>query len=230
MTDYDPDMLTPFGYGTSFKALGDLDKWLREHHHPEYVRRLVSWLATKGGQVGVGGGWRDDGSQPDKPGFAPEGKSFHQNQCYDDGFIGACAVDLVAVNPGQVHRAPDWSEVAAQGSTEAATWGVHSNVSSESWHMQPVEIDGWQTWMDNGCPCPQANYPIPGNDKDKGDEVTDADIERIAEAVYAKLNPVLGARPWQYMLGNIQTGKMDEAGDIMRNGAYQAYLANPDNR
>jgi hypothetical protein len=183
---YDPDLQVPFGYGTSQKSLADLEDWLLAHHHPEYVRRLVNWLGAQEGQIGVGGGWRDDGSQPDEPGFAPEGKSFHQNQYYSDGFIGACAVDLVARNPGDVHRAPNWGEVPAQDGAEAPAWGVHCNVSSEPWHMQPVEIDGWQSWTDNGCPCPHAGYPIPGGDNEE-DIVTDEDIERIAEAVAKKV-------------------------------------------
>jgi hypothetical protein len=50
--------------------------------------------------------------------------------------------------------------------------------------MQPVEIDGWQTWNDCGCPCPAAGYPIP---EQEGDDVTDNDIERIADAVWGRM-------------------------------------------
>jgi hypothetical protein len=158
---YNPDLVVPFGYSRSYKTLAGLHGWLLVHHHPEYVRRLIAWLSSKNGTIGVGGGWRADGSQPDKPGFAPEGRSFHQNQQYNDGFIGACAVDLVALNGINVHRSPYWREVPAQDSAEAARWGVHCNIGSEPWHMQPVEIDGWLSWMNAGQPAPQNGYPLP---------------------------------------------------------------------
>lgn len=155
------DMLVPFAYQRSLRSLGWLQTWLLEHHHPEYVRRLVAWLDAQGGLVGVGGGWRPDGTQPDLPGFAPEGRSFHQNQRYSDGFIGAAAVDLVCRNGTKVHRSPTWAEVPRQGGVAARTWGVHCNIDSEPWHMQPVEIDGWQSWTNAGSPAPVAGYPLP---------------------------------------------------------------------
>ena len=163
-------MRLPYGYGTAEKTLEQTRSWLLEHHHPEYVARLCAWLESKGGHIGVGGGWRADGSQPDKPGFAPAGKSFHQNQRYSDGFIGAVAVDLVArqANSFEAHRAPYWSEVPPQESAEARRWGVHCNVGypgssgGESWHMQPVEIDGYDSFIRNGSPAPVADYPFPG--------------------------------------------------------------------
>lgn len=165
---YDPKLLVPFGYGTALRTLEQVRAWLLEHHHPEYVERLVAWLSSKGGKIGVGGGWRAGGAQPNKPGFAPEGKSFHQDQNFADGFCGAAAVDLVARNGASVHRAPTWNEVPAQGSAEAKTWGVHCNVGSpgqvgsEPWHIQPIELDGWQTWWNQGRPAPRPNYPFPG--------------------------------------------------------------------
>lgn len=161
---FDPTLRVPFGYGTSTISLAGLRTWLLVHHHPEYVRRLLSWLTFKEGTIGVGSGWRADGTQPDLPGFAPEGKSFHQNQKYSDGFIGACAVDLVAPDGpdgNNSHDTVQWANVPAQGSAEAGLWGVHCNIGSEAWHMQPIEIDGWQSWRDAGSPAPRANYPIP---------------------------------------------------------------------
>lgn len=152
----------PYGYTTATRSLTEIKKILDAHYHPEYVRRLIPWLNSKGGHIGVGGHWRATGSQPDKSGFAPEGKSFHQDQRYADGFVGACAVDLVARRGGTLtHRSPFWSEVPAQGSKEAAKVGLHCNIGSEPWHMQPVEIDGWQSWFDAGRPFPRKDYPLP---------------------------------------------------------------------
>lgn len=166
---FNESLRVPWGYLSSFKTLGEVETILLVHYHPEYVRRLLAWLTSKGGEVGIGGTWRPQNGQlgPDGkplPGHAPEGKSFHQDQPYNDGFVGACAVDLVLkALPGGVHRTIPWSQVPAQGSAEARLWGVHSNVATEAWHMQPVEIDGWQSWWDAGRPAPVANYPIPGD-------------------------------------------------------------------
>lgn len=163
--------LYPWGYGTEYRTIDTIRADLLRHYHPEYVRRLCAWLVHKGDTIGVGGTFRADGTQPDLPGFAPEGRSFHQNQQYSDGFIGACAVDLVAANPGPgtIHKGVTWAQVPAQGSTEARLWGLHCNVGtpgvlgSEPWHMQPIEIDGHVTWISQGSPAPVRGYPLPGD-------------------------------------------------------------------
>jgi hypothetical protein len=161
MTDL--SLRVPYGYLRGERSLGEVQNILMAHYHPGYVRRIIPWLESKGGRIGVGGHWRATGSQPDKSGFAPEGKSFHQDQRYSDGFVGACAVDLVARNGTNNHRSPTWAEVPAQGSIQAALWGLHCNIGSEAWHMQPVEIDGWLTWFNNGRPYPRKDYKIPGS-------------------------------------------------------------------
>jgi hypothetical protein len=161
---FNPELRVPFGYSTATRTLAEVRTWLLVHHHPEYVHRFLHWLDDGGGQIGAGGGWRS--VQPDKDGFAPEGKSFHQDQRFRDGFVGAAAVDVVVRNPGHVHRAPRWDEVPIQGSKAAALYGVHANVDQgarpEPWHIQPVELDGWQTWINAGSPAPRPNYPLPG--------------------------------------------------------------------
>lgn len=155
-------VLYPTRYGRRLVPIDDL---FNEHHidkmHPEFARRLRCWLEAQGGHVGIGGSWRDDGSQPDKPGFAPEGRSFHQYQRFASGLIKFSAVDLVCRNGSNVHRAPRWDEVPVQDSAVAAKWGVHANVSTESWHMQPIEIDGWASWIKAGSPDPRPFYPTP---------------------------------------------------------------------
>lgn len=154
-------ILYPTGYSS---RLVTLDALFAEHHqdkmHPEFARRLRAWLEAQDGRIGIGGSWRSPDGQPDKPGFAPAGKSFHQSQQFPSGSWFA-AVDLVAKVTNGQHRSPRWDEVPDQGSVESRDWGVHCNVSTEAWHMQPIELDGWQTWVDAGRPDLRHGYPLP---------------------------------------------------------------------
>lgn len=150
--------LYPRGYGKQLVPLADL---IREYHpkmHPEFSRRLFPWIESMGGLIGIGSGWRL--TQPDKPGVAPEGKSFHQDQRFASGFVGYAAVDLVARDPGRVHRAPSWDE-----SVTGPKFGVHTFIKlpqPEPWHMQPVEIRGWASWVAAGRLDPKRwDPPVP---------------------------------------------------------------------
>jgi peptidoglycan hydrolase-like protein with peptidoglycan-binding domain len=125
-----------------------------------YAARLEAWLTSKQGVIGIGSALRL--VQPDKPGFAPPGKSFHELQQFSDGGWAFVAVDLVAFNPTGMHRSPRWDEVPRQGSghPDILTYGVHCNVNGEPWHMQPMEIDGWVTWVNGGRLRPNPNFQI----------------------------------------------------------------------
>lgn len=158
------DVLYPIGYKSRLVELGELEGTHGPKMHPEFRRRLFNWIEAQGGLIGIGGGWRETGKQPDKPGFAPEGRSFHQYQKFASGLVAYCAVDLVARDGDSHHRSPTWAEVPRQGSDEAKLWGVHCNIDSEPWHIQPVEIDGWERWVAAGSLDPQTDYPIPGDD------------------------------------------------------------------
>lgn len=163
------EVLYPVGYTTQRVPLERLREIHEPRMHPEFARRLFAWIEERAGTFGIGGGWRPGGAQPDRPGFAPEGKSFHQSQEFASGVVAYCAVDLVVAVRGTDHRTPRWSEVPAQGSDEAAAWGLHCNVGapavvgSEPWHMQPVEIDGWARWDIGGRPEPVAGIPLPSD-------------------------------------------------------------------
>jgi hypothetical protein len=164
--------LYPIGYGTSMVTLERMRQIHEPKMHPEYARRLFPYLEHRGGLLGIGGGWRS--IQPDRPGFAPDGKSFHQNQTFASGVVGYCAVDLVAVNTAAVmvpaHRAPTWAETAT-----APEWGLHTFILNppEPWHMQPIEIRGWQSWVDAGRKDPVAGIPLPNDPPpDEEDEVS----------------------------------------------------------
>jgi hypothetical protein len=165
-------LLVPYEYRNRYVMLRQLEQiMLQQGYHPEYVRRFIGWLHYKNGNVGAGGLARTE--QPNKPGFAPSlRESFHWNgQQYDDGTTGACAVDTVfrdGPDPGDTHDTIPWREVPIQGSAEAVRWGLHANVGSptgsgvnESWHIQPIEIDGHASWVRAGRPAPRPGYPIP---------------------------------------------------------------------
>ena len=156
--------LYPMGYGRDMVTMSQMRARHENHMEPEFARRLFNWIEAQGGAIGIGGGRRT--VQPDKPGFAPAGKSFHQDQTFADGSVWYSAVDLVHVNPGTVHRSPTWAEVPKQGSSAARAYGVHCNVDQgampEPWHMQAVPQDGYDSWVNLGRFRPTPNYPIPG--------------------------------------------------------------------
>ncbi len=153
----------PVGYGRATVSFAELKRRYSGGMEPEYARRLFAWIASKDGAIGIGSASRPTPHHVSRA--SREGKSFHQLQTFGDGQKFFSAVDLVHVNPGGVHRAPQWSESIEQDSAAARTWGVHCNVQrpSEPWHMQPIEIDGYQSWVNNGRPRPEANRTVPGN-------------------------------------------------------------------
>lgn len=157
------DTLYPIFYGTRMVDFETLEATFKPKMHPEAWRRAAAFIKHHNGLFGIGGGWRPVGGQPDKPGFAKEGESFHQSQQFPSGKYYA-AFDMVCVNPGGTHRAPAWNEVPVQGSVNAVIFGFHMNVDQgakpESWHGQPIELDGWRSWVNAGRPDIQADYPI----------------------------------------------------------------------
>lgn len=153
------ETLYPMFYGTRMVTIDVLRATFEPHMHPEAARRGFAYILDHNGLFGIGGGYRPPGTQPNKPGFAPPGKSFHEGQRFPSGLF-YCAWDMVCVNPGGVHRTPKWSEVAVQGSQKAADYGWHVNNPSESWHHQPIELDGYDTWVNGGRKDLHAGRPI----------------------------------------------------------------------
>lgn len=154
--------LYPLGYQRRLGDINELRSFARfDLMDPAYSARLEAWLVSRDGHIGIGGAFRY--TQPTKPGFAPDGKSFHQLQRFATGPDNFMAVDLVARNGDNVHRAPRWDEVPRQGSghSDIATFGVHCNVSGEPWHMQAIEVDGWLPWVNNGRRRPNPNFQLP---------------------------------------------------------------------
>lgn len=140
----------PYGYGRGLDTLEGLERRYGAPMHPEYRRRLFAWLASRGGDIGIGGGWRPTPSDTSQA--SRNGRSFHQSQRFSSGLFVIAAVDLVHRNGDRVHRSPTWAEVPRQGSghSDIERFGLHANVNNEPWHLQPVELDGWQTWASMG--------------------------------------------------------------------------------
>jgi hypothetical protein len=142
----------PDGYGTQMVTLEEMRAKHGPKMHAEFHRRFFAYMEHKG--FGVGGGWR--AVQPVKAGFAPPGQSFHESQTFASGISAYCAVDLVVAVPGKVHRSPTWEECA-----DAPQWGLHTFVTNEPWHIQCIEMRGYQTWVNAGRPDPKF-FALPG--------------------------------------------------------------------
>ena len=155
------ETLYPWGYQRALVTkdrLKQLARW--DLLEAEMGQRFEAWLVSREGRIGVGGAVRF--YQPVADGFAPPGKSFHELQQFVSGLNKYCAFDIVVRNGSNIHRAPRWAEVPQQGTghPDITDYGVHANVPGEPWHIQPIEIDGWQTWVNNGRPHPNGNFPI----------------------------------------------------------------------
>ena len=142
----------PDGYSTAMVTLEQMRAKHGPKMHAEFHRRFFAYMEHKG--FGVGGGWR--AVQPVKPGFAPPGQSFHESQTFASGISAYAAVDLVVAVPGGKHRSPTWEECA-----DAPQWGLHTFVNNEPWHIQCVEMRGFQTWVNAGRPDPKF-FALPG--------------------------------------------------------------------
>jgi len=163
LLDSSGDTMTryPYGYDTGTMGMTDLRGRFEPKMHPEFARRLFAWLESEGGMIGIGSGWRQ--TQPAKPGFAPDGRSFHQTQTWASGFKGYAAVDLVVKREVGKHRAPTWPETES-----AKRFGLHTFIKTppEPWHLQPVETRGWSTWVAAGRPDPDPEFRLPTDQPD----------------------------------------------------------------
>lgn len=174
--------LYPNGYGTQMITLERMRELHEPNMHPEFARRFFRYIESKGGLLGVGGGFRV--TQPIREGFAPPGKSFHENQTFASGIVGYCAVDLVVPVPGRVHRSPTWAKCA-----DAPQFLLHTFVTNEPWHIQPIEIRGWQTWVDAGRPDPINPNPIPDPEPEEDDDMAKIAYYALPPAGYPAGSP-----------------------------------------
>lgn len=159
------EILYPSGYGTRELPIDQLmalhmPVWAVE---PEFRRRIEAWVVSKRGAVGFGDVLprsRNNGVSR----ASASNRSFHQLQTFRDGSRWACAIDVVVRRGGGLGHsswAVPWALVPRQGSAEATRWGVHANIGNESWHLQPVEIDGFWRWTLALRPRPRVGYPLP---------------------------------------------------------------------
>lgn len=145
----------PAHYGTRMMSLDDLSEAFLSRAHPVFRSRLLAWLRSEEGRYGIGNAYRAPGAQPDRPGFAPEGKTFHQPQTFRSGFVGIAGADLVARGaPGAVHRT-----IRPDETSTLSRFKLHT-VSSQ-WHVQPVEIRGYASWINAGRPDPVGDFVMP---------------------------------------------------------------------
>lgn len=154
--------LFPDGYRTDMVSLDQMVARYRAKMHPEFARRFFAYMEYKGGLLGVGQAWRP--TQPPRPGFAPDGQSFHQDQRFEpSGFVGCAAVDLVTTDGPDANNTHDtitWAMTA-----DAPAWGLHTFIRApieEPWHIQCIEHRGWAAWVLRGRPDPDPNFVLPG--------------------------------------------------------------------
>jgi hypothetical protein len=159
-------VLYPLGYK---KQLVTIERLIELHSPdmiPEYRRRIFPWIVSKGGLVGIGDGWRPCPSDVSEASKRCE--SFHQDQRFKSGRVGYCAVDLVARNGTKDHRSPTWAETE-----DAPAYGLHTFIGKdtptpkddEAWHLQPIEIRGWASWVTAGRPDLKF-FPLPDSPED----------------------------------------------------------------
>mgnify|MGYP003630841752 FL=1 len=156
----------PYGYGEGTKTMAVLRARYEPKMHPEYARRLFAWIESLGGRVGVGGGWRKTPSDTSQA--SRDGKSFHQDQWFRSGLVAYCAVDCVAADGSDADANHDG--MTAELAATAVPFGLHANIGRpgesryESWHIQPIEIDGWQSWVNAGRTDPNPDFVLPGDE------------------------------------------------------------------
>lgn len=167
------DLLIPVGYGREYITIDQAKVRFGGSIHPEFARRGFNWLEAKAAEqpeptkrLGIGSGIRL--VQPTGTGFAPAGKSFHLRQRFRSGLYVYSAWDLVIPTSGtHSSGAIPADRVPLQGSQAAKLWGVHINVGEpgrsgfEPWHLQCVEMDGYDGWVARGRPDPSSRYVIP---------------------------------------------------------------------
>jgi hypothetical protein len=144
------ELRVPFLYRSNYITLRELDEWLAVHMSRAARRRHLALLHAREGKLGVGSSWQ-------------RCESFHQYQKFMTA-LGTVVEDAVAIDYVWIDGpdADDWHDgvpvggVPIQGSQEAKKFGIHANVGTpgkpgfESWHGQPIEIDGWASATGNG--------------------------------------------------------------------------------
>lgn len=163
--------LYPNGYDKQLVTLKRLYELHAPNMHPLYRESLFAYLESQHGFMGIGGGFRL--SQPNKPGFAPPGQTFHMKQKFRSGIEAYAAVDLVVRNDNglfkrifslngsggnpdtstlkqllsvsKIHRSPTWAE------TDTATkFNLHTFITDEPWHIQDIMMFGYGAWLGRG--------------------------------------------------------------------------------
>lgn len=168
------DLKVPAYYQGTYLSLRSVARILEEEGYEwATARRHLALMHARGGSLGPGGTWR---TTPHPVSLASQrGQSFHQDQDFANGHRGPAAIDYVWMDgpdAGTWHDGVPTGGVPVQGTPEALTFGIHANVGTvgtsgfESWHGQPIEIDGWGSATGNGshpAPAIDPNYILPAN-------------------------------------------------------------------
>ncbi len=164
------DVRVAAGYGNWSRLISwddFVDRHINGSIEPEFSRRLQAalWYANTvmyqetGLIIGVGSGGPRSFNNP-VSGASRANRSFHQLQQFWDGKQYWMAADLVVwQGDGKANRSPRWSEVEFFKDFALHAFigeNTDTNRDDEPWHIQTVEVRGWQAWVNRG-----RQYPIP---------------------------------------------------------------------
>jgi hypothetical protein len=156
--------------------------------HPEVLRRfeaLIHFAHKVGVPLGVGTGWRS--LQPDKPGFAKNGNSWHQS----------CPLMPISATAFAIDTVPNTSWPWLEERCGNFGFRTFRNVNNEPWHIQPTEIPTARKYATS--PPVIYKWDLPGTQKPPtvkpGDgDMTPEQAKQLADLHAAVTAPIYPAR------------------------------------
>lgn len=232
------DLRVPYRYRGTYITLRDLNAELaRSNFLRSSRRRHLALLHSRGGKLGVGGHTR---VCPHPVSQASRNcESFHQIQEFWANLAktatvrASTAIDYVWEDGDDAN---DWHDVVptggvpVQGSAEARRFGIHANVGTpgssgfESWHGQPIEIDGFRSatgnrshpapYIDEHYPLPPEHDPFPDDIDLPPQEPTMIHVPDYAQRIFdTRDSEASGLPSWQS--SNLARFKAGESRDVI---------------
>ena len=139
------EALYPVGWEQERVPLAEVARRYAPECHPEFFRRVLAWIESEGGKIGIGGGKRSKAAQlklwlSNPLRFANPLSSFHVPQDWKEfDQPKYAAFDFVVAVKGKNHRSPTWVE-----GDSAKRFGIHMFIRrntgkrEEPWHGQPI--------------------------------------------------------------------------------------------